>query len=131
MVEQSQAMEVLVDSCPSFGPLWAAHLTEWGNDILYIAASEFADHLLVMYRAGDEASFQSVALAIERLHIEGLPWVKDFATVGVLEGIQNVWANRGENPEHFGAHLLPTSRHAWDALNVAWSSKKLDGDANG
>lgn len=119
-----------MDSCPSFGPLWVTHIAEWGNDVLYIAAGEFAAHLLAIYRAGGEASFQPVAFAVERLHIEGSPWVKEFATAGVLEGVQNVWANRGENPEHFGAHLLPTSRRAWDSLNVAWSFKGLNSAGN-
>lgn len=126
MIEQSQAMEVLVKSCPSFRPLWAAHLAEWGNDVLYIAAGEFAGHLLTVYRAGGDSPFPHVALAVEHLHIDGSPWVKEFATVGVLEGVQNVWANRGEDPEHFGAHLLPESRRAWDALNTFWRGEKVN-----
>jgi hypothetical protein len=131
MIDQSQAMEILVESCPSFGPHWAAHLAKWGNDVPYIAAGEFADHLLAMYRAKGEASFQSVAVAVERLHTEGSPGVKEFATVGLLEGVQNIWTNRGENPEHFGAYLLPTSRRAWDALNIAWSAKGVKRGDNG
>ncbi|WP_207064411.1 DUF7674 family protein [Niveibacterium umoris] len=123
MIEKSQAIEVLVEACPSFAPLWAAHLAEWGNDVLYIATGEFASHLLAIYREGDQLQLARVAVAIERLHTEGSPWVKELATIGVLEGVQNIWANSGEDPESFGALLLPASRRAWNALNNFWSGK--------
>lgn len=114
-------MEILVESCPSFEPVWAAHLAEWGNDVLYIAAGEFAAHLLAIHRSKDSAQLSCVAAAIERLLIEGAPSVKNLATAGILESAQNLWANSGENPEYFGSFLLPASRRAWEELNAAWS----------
>ena len=123
MIEQSDAMEVLVASCPSFRGEWNAHLTEWGNDVLYVAAGAFAEHLLAMNVSGSLSSFPAVAASIERLCNEGAPWVKEFATVGVLEGIQNVWANAGTDPESFGRYLMPESRVRWESLNAFWSGK--------
>ncbi|TXH88270.1 MAG: hypothetical protein E6Q78_11755 [Rhodoferax sp.] len=126
MIEKSGAMEILVASCPSFQSKWASHLAEWGNDVLYSAAGDFASHLLDVYRANGETSFPKIAVAIERLMTEGVPWVREFAAVGVLEGVQNCWLNHGEDPEIFGAHLLPKGRQSWEALNAFWlgSEKK-------
>jgi len=121
MIEKSQAFEVLVESCPSFSPRWAAHRAEWGDDMLYVAAGEFAEHLLAIYIAGDQTHLDRAAAAIERLHTEGSPWVRDLAIAGVLEGVQNVWGNCGEDPEEFGKLLPPSSREAWNALNASWS----------
>lgn len=124
MIEQSQAMEILVESCPSFTSAWEAHTAKWGHDVLYAAAGDFAGHLLEIHRTGDRSQFARVVSALERLLLEGSPSVRDLATVGVLEGVQNFWANAGEDPEHFGIHLLPTSRRAWDSLNSFWSGDR-------
>jgi hypothetical protein len=123
MIEQSDSMEVLVASCPTFRENWEQHLVEWGNGVLFVAAGAFAEHLLSLHMAKDESSFPKVAAAIERLHNEGTPAVKELATVGVLEGIQNFWANRGADPEVFGRYLEPESRRRWDNLNASWTVK--------
>jgi hypothetical protein len=124
MIEKSQAMDILVASCPSFHAQWTTHQSEWGNEVLYCAAGDFASHLLDVYQANGESSFPKVAIAIERLFTEGVPWVREFAAIGVLEGVQNGWLNRGENPEVFGAHLLPKSRQRWEGLNAFWSGNE-------
>jgi hypothetical protein len=123
MIEQSDSMEVLVVACPSFRDKWNQHLVEWGNDVLFIAAGEFAEHLLSLHVAKNESSFPAIADAIERLHIEGAPSVKELATVGVLEGVQNFWASRGADPEAFGRYLKQESRRRWDNLNASWDGK--------
>ncbi|MEE8615255.1 MAG: hypothetical protein V3T11_08620, partial [Roseateles sp.] len=77
-------------------------------------------HLLELHVANERSSFTKVAAAIERLHLEGTPWVKEFATIGVLEAVQNVWGNSGVDPEEFGRYLGPESRRWWDGLNKFW-----------
>lgn len=57
----------------------------FGHDVLYPAAGELAAHLLERFQAGATEAFNSVGTAIERLHTEGTPWVREFATIGVLE----------------------------------------------
>lgn len=116
-------MEVLVASCPTFREDWEQHLVEWGNGVLFVAAGAFAEHLFSLHMAKDESSFPKVTAAIERFHNEGTPAVKELATVGVLEGIQNFWANRGADPEVFGRYFEPESRRRWDNLNASWTVK--------
>jgi hypothetical protein len=55
---------------------------------------------------------------IERLHTDGDDFVREAATIGLLEGIQNTWGHGGVDPELFAKHLLPVSRKWWDELNA-------------
>lgn len=121
MIEQHEALPLLAEACPSFNEYWQEHLQEYGNALLYVAAGALSDHLLHLFRKDDLSSFPAVAAALESFHVEGSAWVKEFATVGVLEAIQNVWLNSLIDPSVFAAFLLPESRRSWDLLNLFWS----------
>jgi hypothetical protein len=114
---------MLVQACPSFATARDGHVEEYGNEVLYVAAGAFAHHLLSLQLSGETTCFAQVGATIERMHTEGTPEVKEWATVGVLEGIQNVWGNSGVNPEAFLEHLGPDSRSWWQGLNNFWSGK--------
>ncbi|MBC3812861.1 DUF7674 family protein [Undibacterium aquatile] len=116
-------MQILVDACPSFEDQWKQHVEAFGNDVLYLAAGEFAAHLLERFQAGDAEAFRAVGIAIERLHTEGTPWVREFATIGVLEGIQNVWSHSATSPEAFFPFLGLESQRWWRGLNKFWSAE--------
>jgi hypothetical protein len=120
MIDQIDSMPLLVTACPSFEAAWSEHQAEYGSEVLYVAAGAFAHHLLELHNSNATSTFPAVATAIERLHVEGTPWVREFATVGVLEAVQNVWVNSGTDPEEFGRHLGPASRHWWEGLNNFW-----------
>ena len=126
MIEQHEAMPVLLAACPSFSDGWREHVEEHGGDLQYVAAGEFARHLLALYEAENVASLSAAAAAIERLHVEGSPWVREFVTIGVLEGIQNVWSHNNVDPNHFAALLGPESRRWWQGLEEFWSGKAPD-----
>ena len=122
MIDQSQAMPLLVDACSTFHGIWEQHRAEWGDDLPYLAAGELADHLLERHRAGDPSSFPGLGLAIERLIADGTPWVQEFAVIGVLEAVQNVWGNADVNPELFAMHLRPQGMSEWSKLNEFWAT---------
>jgi len=67
--------------------------------------------------------FPAVARVIERLHVEGDGYVREAATIGLLEGIQNAWSNNTVDPESFVPHLLPESLRRWRSLNDFWSGE--------
>ena len=64
-----------------------------------------------------------VARLIVRVHLEGDQYVREAATIGLLEGIQNVWGNQNTDQELFAQHLLPESAKWWQSLNDFWSGK--------
>src|SRR5262245_37547215 len=114
MISKDQVIPVLMEACPSY------RLPAEDADLLYVTLGDFARHLLQLQRQGRTAEFSSVARAIERLHVEGDHSVREVATIGLLEGIQNVWGNEAES---FVQHLLPVSAKWWQSLNDFWSGK--------
>lgn len=110
MIEKVEVIPLLLQACPGFSEAWAKHLQEHGDDLSYVAAGAFAAHLLAVFRSSDHSSLPAIGEAIEQLYVDGSPWVKEFATIGLLEGIQNVWANNNVDPERFVPYLGPESR---------------------
>ena len=124
MIDKQQATHLIVEACPSLQPLWVQHLEEHGDDLMYIAAGDFACHLHALFLDGRDDCFPDVGRAIELLHTDGSAWVREFATIGILESIQNVWANSGADPALFVPYLGPESRRWWDGLNGFWSKAR-------
>lgn len=114
---------LLIEACPSFQPVLDEHRQYYGEEIPYLVLGDFVRHLLRLHQQHETAGFPAVAQVIERLHIEGEHYVREAATIGLLEGIQNVWGNEGTDPELFVQHLLPVSAKWWQSLNDFWAGK--------
>ncbi len=123
MIEQADVMNVLLGGCPTFEKDWDEFVHDYGNDLLYPAVGIFARHLLRLFQSDDAVSLAAAGSAIERLIVEGSPYVQELAVVGVLEGIQNVWSNNKVDPENFFPYLGCESGKAWKELNRAWSGQ--------
>jgi hypothetical protein len=123
LIEQQQVIPLLLEASPSFESAWEEHLRYYGDDLLYLALGDFARHLLSLYQSSSTHDFLAVAKVIERLHLEGSPYVRQAATIGLLEGIQNNWSHSGVDPEVFALQLLPESAKWWRSLNDFWSGK--------
>jgi hypothetical protein len=93
MITKNDMMAVLLESCPSFRPQWQEFQTEWDDDKndmpLYIILADFARHLIGMVERGETTHLPSIFVAVERLHVEGEHYVREAATVGLLEDLQN------------------------------------------
>src|SRR5262245_49949197 len=118
MISGSQVMPLLAEACPSYRPQGE------GRDLLYVCLGHFAHHLLWLQRRNQTEECPEVALAIERLHVECDADVKAAATIGLLEGIQDVWSHYGMNPELFVPYLLPISAKWWKSLNDFWGGNR-------
>ena len=117
VISKDQVMPLLMEACRSYRP------PAQDQDLLYVALGDFARHLLQLQRQSRTQEFPEVARAVERLHVEGDHYVREAATIGLLEDIQNVWGNEGTDPELFVRHLLPVSAKWWQSLNDFWSGK--------
>jgi hypothetical protein len=124
VIVKEQMMEVLLDACPSFRPAWEAFLAEWRESTddlpLYLALAEFARHLIGRLERADTASFPTIFRAVERLQVEGEHYVREAATVGLLEDLQNLNLHTATGPEQFRPFLGPESAAAWDELYGFW-----------
>jgi len=123
VIDKEHVVELILEACPSFEDEWKQHRAEYGDDLLYVAAGSLARHLLVLHKCNRQDCFPALGAVIERLHTEGSPWVKEFATIGILESVQNVWMNEGADPEDFCRWLGPESRKWWSNVNDFWSGK--------
>lgn len=114
---------LLVEACPSFQSVVDEHRKYYGEEIQYVVLGDFARHLLELHQRQQRELFPAIAQVIERLHVEGEHYVREAATIGLLEGIQNVWGNNGADPEEFVQYLLPVSAKWWRSLNDFWNGK--------
>jgi len=126
VITRDQVMPMLLAACPSFEQPWNDYVSDptYDEELLYIHLGEFARHMVSLQKAGHTAEFKAVFGVTEALHLEGDPYVREAATIGLLEGIQNVAGNSELDPESFFPYLLPESAKSWKKLNAFW-----DGDA--
>ena len=117
-------MPLLLRACPSFAPAWQAFLAEWrGEDDLplYVALGDLARHLIGLVERGETAELPAVFRVVERWHMEGDNYVREAASVGLLEDLQNLNPHaHGTDPAQFEAMLGPESRRCWYELRRSW-----------
>jgi hypothetical protein len=114
-------MEPLLAACPAFAPIWATFCAEWdeepGDPPLYLALGNLARHLIEQLRSGATGGFPVVFQVVERWHLEGDAYVREAATIGLLEALQNNADHAGIDHGVFKQWLLPESKKWWDKLD--------------
>ena len=133
MLARDDMFTPLLEADPTFLPRWREFLSEWSDEPddlpLYVALWELAHHIIEMQRAGNTAALQKVFDVVERWHIEGDRYVSEAATIGLLEGIQNILvsgkSSEGVLGSDFEPYFGPETRRWWDKLYRFW-----DGDTS-
>jgi hypothetical protein len=123
VIAKEQVMPLFFNACPSFTADCEAYGCNPRDHLLYIEMGLLARHLIELYKSNQTAEFPAVFRIIERLHIEGDYYVKEAATIGMLESIQNIAGNNGLDPDVFVPWLGVESRKWWDQLNDFWQGK--------
>lgn len=113
----NEVMPLLLGACPSC--VRAPEL----KGLLYVELGAFARHLVSLLHSGATNEFVPVFAVVESLHVEGDPEVQEAATIGLLEGIQNVASNGDLEAERFAPWLGPESRRWWRGLEAFWSGR--------
>jgi hypothetical protein len=121
MINEEEIIPILLKASPAFGKVLAECEDK---DLIYVVLGDFARHMLELHKAGQVEVLKSVAEAIERFELNGDNYVREATTIGLLEGIQNVWGNDNVNPELFRSFLLPESLRWWDELNAFWRGER-------
>ncbi|MCK4635727.1 MAG: hypothetical protein KAT32_02590 [Candidatus Moranbacteria bacterium] len=86
----------------------------------YMIAGDFAVYLLECYNSESFDELQKGFNFIENLYLSGDSKIKELATIGFLEGIQNIWGNRKVDPENIFDILGKESQKQWKNLNKFW-----------
>ena len=103
-------------------------MAEWSSEPAppyYIALSILARHLIATLDRGETTRFSAVFDVVERWHVEGDKYVRDAATVGLLEDLQNTNLHTRTQPSDFEPWLRPVSRKFWDKVNRFWSHGEI------
>jgi len=124
-IPYERMFEPLLVADPSFQPAWDRFLDEWcdkkGDLPLYLALSSLARHLIGRLAAGDTQAFPAVFDVVERWHLEGDPYVREAATIGLIEDLQNDGLHHTTQPADFERWLRPVSRNFWEQVEKYWS----------
>lgn len=104
-------------------------IDEFDEGLPYCVAGSFALYLLEAYKNNNIRLLVLAGEFIEKLYSYKDDQINNLATVGYLEGIQNVWGNSSIDPEIMFSYLGEKSRKWWIELNRFWSGEiKLIGD---
>ncbi len=125
-ISKDQMFEPLLAACPSFQPAWKEFLAESElhpdqEPLYYVALGDLSRHLVERLRSGATAEFPAVFQVVENWHCLGDHYVREAATVGMLEGLQNIAGHEGVDPTAFEKWLLPESKKWWVKLNRFWT----------
>jgi hypothetical protein len=132
VIRREDVLNGLFDACPSFksSPWCSEYQAEFASEpepLDYILASAFIRHLVDLHVAGREEEFLAVFRFFETLHLNGDDYVKELATIGFLEDLQNSNLHHsGSSPDDFLTFLGPHSRWWWEELHLSWTGQ-LDG----
>ncbi|KAA1184875.1 hypothetical protein FP026_03465 [Rhizobium tropici] len=127
--DRSNMFEPLLEADPSFCGMWESFKRTYESDDdelpNYIALAELARHLVQNLETGNTNRFSAVFDVVERWHLTGDPYVKETATIGLLEDLQNTRLHRNTRPEDFLSWLQPETRIWWVKVQEFWTTGKL------
>ncbi len=90
------------------------------DELPYIVAMDFSVYLLNLYQNNETSELADGLNFIEHLHHSQHHKVKELATIGYLEAIQNIWGNHGVDPEAIFEYLGVESKKWWIELRKFW-----------
>ncbi len=124
MITKNEMIPKLIDVLPSFQKSWDELMQEWKDEPeelpLYPALGDLARHLVTQLECGEISKFADAFAVIEKWLIEGDSYVKEAATVGLLETLQNTNIHSSTIPEQFEAFLGPESLRFWRKVEDFW-----------
>jgi hypothetical protein len=130
---RAEVPQLLAQACPSFKDTegWTEFWNDFGDEPEipdYILVSAFIRHLVDLNVADKTEAFDAVFDLVEGLHLHGDSYVRELATVGILEDLQNTnLHHHGSSPEDFVPYLRPVSKWWWEELYLFWDGKGLLG----
>lgn len=123
--DRSNMFEPLLRADPSFRGKWEAFREEWRSEAelpLFLALSELARHLIRGLEAGNTDRFYAVFDVVERWHVSGDPYVKEAATIGLLEDLQNQNLHQKTRPDDFFPWMQPKTLVWWTKVYEFWDA---------
>ena len=108
MIRREQVIGLLIEACPSYRARWQAcrEAPEFDAELLYVHLGDFADHVIDLLERHEVPELPALSRVVEQLHLDGDDYVKEAATIGLLEGIQNVAGHEMYRPKISKPHSV-------------------------
>lgn len=128
MIAREQMFQLVANAYPSFHDhlmrgMADDYLSENGDVLYCVALGDLTRHLCSSLTQGTTEEFPATFAMIERLHLEGDPYVREAATIGFLETLRNNTARRGIQRSAIETWLRPESRKWWERLDRFWAGE--------
>jgi len=127
MITADQVMALFLAAVPSFNPTWQLIKDEHEDPgyiegrLHYLDAAAAARHLVALLERGETAEVAAGFGVIEELHLDGDEYVRELATIGYLEDVQNFAArSKTVTPRSFAPFLGTESARWWRGLDALW-----------
>lgn len=90
-------------------------------NIPYVAVGDFVRYIGLQAEMNKSSVVDSCFEFIEELHLSNSPTVREFATIGILEGIQNIFGEEKIGQLGLEGNLRPESKQCWVKLGEFWT----------
>ena len=125
MIDRAGMMPAIIATSPGFTATYDAFLAESNHEPEtphYLALAEFARHIISLLQTGDRQQLHEAFETIERLHTDGDAYVREAATIGILESLQNTNLHTSTTPDQFIEFLRPVSLRYWRKVEDFWEN---------
>ena len=127
MISRNKMFEPLLSISEGFKPVWDQFVEEWKDDDelpQYLVLAELARYIAKLISESKAKELYDIFSVIERWHLEGDDYVKQAATVGILEDLQDTKIVGVGVPEKVEAYLFPQSKKRWKNVYDFWEAGK-------
>jgi len=129
MISKHEMMDLIVDVAPGFGPILREFKEEWepeGVDMpYYLVICDLVRYMAVLETENDVSTLNKIFQVVEQWHIEGDKYVREAASIGMLEDLQNTNIVGPDGPDKFYTYLGPVSKRWWKKVERFWSHGEL------
>ncbi|MFD3321701.1 DUF7674 family protein [Alteromonas macleodii] len=128
MISKETMMLPILQVAEGFKPIWNEFLDEWSNEDefpVYLALSDLARYVSTLVEKSDVEELRDIFSVVEQWHLEGDKFVKEAATVGLLEDLQNTNVVGVGVPQKIEPFLLPQTKLWWQKVSLFWSEGKV------
>ncbi|WDQ15417.1 DUF7674 family protein [Rhodopirellula sp. P2] len=125
MLDRAEVMAVIIAACPDFTATYGAFMAEWEDELenpYYLALADFSRYVISLLETRDRQQLHVAFETIERLHIDGDKYVREAATIGILESLQNTNLHSNTMPDQFLEFLRPVSLQYWRKVEDFWEN---------
>ncbi|MBX3293691.1 MAG: hypothetical protein KF881_12465 [Acidobacteria bacterium] len=125
MIDRVAMMESLIVACPGFAPTFDAFLAEWADEPelpYYLPLGDFSRYLIQLLANDERDELITAFRMIEQLHVDGDKYVREAATIGILENLQNTNLHGQTKPDQFLEFLRPVSLKFWRKVMDFWEN---------